>query len=144
MSRTEYENIKNQQEPNADKKELTKKVEDYCRNNYKKVADKRVIKKRETVCMRENSFYVDTIRDFRNLRYSYKSKAKINYKMWKNETRGEEERRQAQQSFIYYNSLQVAYKIILNSFYGYVMKKGARWYSMEMAGMVTFIGSQII
>lgn len=29
-----------------------------------------------------------------------------------------------------YESMQLAHKIILNSFYGYVMRKGARWYSM--------------
>jgi len=43
-----------------------------------------------------------------------------------------------------YESMQLAHKIILNSFYGYVMRKGARWYSMEMAAMVTYIGSSII
>lgn len=43
-----------------------------------------------------------------------------------------------------YDSLQLAHKIILNSFYGYVMKKGARWYSMEMAAMVTHFGGCII
>ena len=43
-----------------------------------------------------------------------------------------------------YDSLQLAHKIILNSFYGYVMKKGARWYSMEMAAMVTNTGAKII
>lgn len=32
-----------------------------------------------------------------------------------------------------FESLQLAHKIILNSFYGYVMRRGARWYSMEMA-----------
>jgi DNA polymerase epsilon subunit 1 len=32
----------------------------------------------------------------------------------------------------------------LNSFYGYVMRKGARWYSMEMAGIVCLTGSTII
>jgi len=36
---------------------------------------------------------------------------------------------------ILYDSLQLAHKCILNSFYGYVMRKGARWYSMEMAGI---------
>ena len=30
------------------------------------------------------------------------------------------------------------------SFYGYVMRKGARWYSMEMAGVVTYTGAKII
>lgn len=45
---------------------------------------------------------------------------------------------------IYYESLQLAHKCILNSFYGYVVRKGARWYSMEMAGIVTDTGSAII
>ena len=44
----------------------------------------------------------------------------------------------------FYESLQLAHKIILNSYYGYVMRKGARWYSMEMAAMVTHIGGIII
>jgi DNA polymerase epsilon subunit 1 len=43
-----------------------------------------------------------------------------------------------------YESLQLAHKIILNSFYGYVMRRGARWYSMEMAAMVTHTGGNII
>lgn len=45
---------------------------------------------------------------------------------------------------VLYESLQLAHKCILNSFYGYVMRKGARWYSMEMAGVVTYTGAQII
>ena len=40
--------------------------------------------------------------------------------------------------------IQLAHKCILNSFYGYVMRKGARWYSMEMAGVVTHTGANII
>jgi DNA polymerase epsilon subunit 1 len=43
-----------------------------------------------------------------------------------------------------WDSLQVAHKCILNSFYGYVMRKGSRWYSMEMAGIVTYTGSTLI
>ena len=43
-----------------------------------------------------------------------------------------------------YDSLQLAHKCILNSFYGYVMRKGARWRSMEMAGVTTFLGGSII
>ena len=35
-------------------------------------------------------------------------------------------------------------RCILNSFYGYVMRRGARWYSMEMAGVVTYTGANII
>jgi DNA polymerase epsilon subunit 1 len=45
---------------------------------------------------------------------------------------------------VLYDSLQLAHKCILNSFYGYVMRKGARWYSMEMAGVVTYTGANII
>ena len=45
---------------------------------------------------------------------------------------------------VLYDSLQLAHKCILNSFYGYVMRKGARWYSMEMAGVVTYTGARII
>ena len=45
---------------------------------------------------------------------------------------------------VLYDSLQLAHKCILNSFYGYVMRRGARWYSMEMAGVVTNTGAQII
>ncbi|CCD15631.1 unnamed protein product, partial [Trypanosoma congolense IL3000] len=41
-------------------------------------------------------------------------------------------------------SLQLAHKCILNSFYGYVMRKGSRWYSMEMAGIVTYLGATLI
>lgn len=53
-----------------------------------------------------------------------------------------------------YDSLQLAHKCILNSFYGYivvipfisryVMRKGARWRSIEMAGATTTIGGGII
>lgn len=50
----------------------------------------------------------------------------------------------AERMVVYYESLQLAHKCILNSFYGYVVRKGARWYSMEMAGIVTHTGSAII
>ena len=45
---------------------------------------------------------------------------------------------------VLYDSLQLAHKCILNSFYGYVMRRGARWYSMQMAGVVTNAGAEII
>lgn len=51
---------------------------------------------------------------------------------------------EAQDMGVLYDSLQLAHKCILNSFYGYVMRKGARWYSMEMAGVTTYTGAQII
>ena len=33
--------------------------------------------RRDTVCMRENSFYVDTVRSFRDRRYEFKALVKI-------------------------------------------------------------------
>jgi len=36
---------------------------------------------------------------------------------------------------VLYDSLQLAHKCILNSFYGYMMRRGARWFSMETAGI---------
>ena len=96
--------------------------------------------------MRENDFYVSTVRDFRDRRYEFKELVKV----WK--ARQDEGvrtgnvglQREAKDRMALYDSLQLAHKIILNSFYGYVMRKGARWYSMEMAAMVTHIGTAII
>jgi DNA polymerase epsilon subunit 1 len=51
---------------------------------------------------------------------------------------------EAQDMVVLYDSLQLAHKCILNSFYGYVMRKGARWYSMQMAGITTYTGAKII
>ncbi|CAF4660957.1 unnamed protein product, partial [Rotaria sp. Silwood2] len=45
---------------------------------------------------------------------------------------------------VIYDSLQLAHKCILNSFYGYVMRKGARWHRMEMGGIVCTTGSTIM
>lgn len=52
---------------------------------------------------------------------------------------------------ILYDSLQLAHKCILNSFYGYAMRRGfllflprSRWFSMEMAGIVCNTGANII
>lgn len=96
--------------------------------------------------MRENSFYVDTVRDFRDRRYEYKTLVKV----WTGKLQEAVKARdtlkieEAKNLMNLYESLQLAHKIILNSFYGYVMRRGARWYSMEMAAMVTHTGSCII
>lgn len=51
---------------------------------------------------------------------------------------------EAKDMILLFDSLQLAHKCILNSFYGYVMRKGARWHSMTMAGIVTYTGSGLI
>lgn len=96
--------------------------------------------------MRENSFYVDTVRDFRDRRYEYKHLNKVwSGKFSEAAKEGDPLKvEEAKNRMNLYESLQLAHKIILNSFYGYVMRRGARWYSMEMAAMVTHTGGSII
>jgi DNA polymerase epsilon subunit 1 len=96
--------------------------------------------------MRENSFYVDTVRDFRDRRYEFKALVKVwGGKLSEAQKEGNAIKIQQAKNLVnLYESLQLAHKIILNSFYGYVMRRGARWHSMEMAAIVTHTGSNII
>ena len=89
---------------------------------------------------------MDTVRDFRDRRYEYKNLVKVwvgkyNEAVKENNILKIED---AKNRMSLFESLQLAHKIILNSFYGYVMRRGARWYSMEMAAMVTHTGGSII
>jgi DNA polymerase elongation subunit (family B) len=123
-----------------------KRLKDYCRTNYRRTLDTRVESKPATVCQRENPFYVDTVRAFRDRRYEYKAllkKQKIALCAAK-ESDDAARIAESERLIVLYDSLQLAHKCILNSFYGYVMRKGARWYSMEMAGIVTHTGALII
>lgn len=109
--------------------------------------DKPVTETREAgICMRENSFYVDTVQEFRDRRYEYKGLTK-KWKGVKETAKKAGDKAKASEASdmtVLYDSLQLAHKCILNSFYGYVMRKGARWFSMEMAGVVTHTGANII
>lgn len=86
------------------------------------------------------------MRDFRDRRYEFKNMHKI----WKKKLVQAQENKDALEvkrcsaMIVLYDSLQLAHKCIPNSFYGYVMRRGARWYSMEMAGIVCHTGSAII
>ncbi|KAL4134610.1 hypothetical protein PRIC2_004907 [Phytophthora ramorum] len=132
----------------TDKQELLLKqrFKSYCSSVYKKTKVTEEQKRSATVCMRENPFYVNTVRAFRDRRYEYKGLTKV----WKKKVSQAAESKDllakidAQNKCLVYDSLQLAHKCILNSFYGYVMRKGARWHSMEMAGIVTHTGSNII
>lgn len=126
---------------------LKDRLKKYCQKVYKRVLEKPVTERRVAgICMRENPFYSDTVRSFRDRRYEYKGLNKV----WKGklaEAKGSGNPikvQEAQDMVVVYDSLQLAHKCILNSFYGYVMRKGARWYSMEMAGVVTYTGAKII
>uniref|UniRef100_A0A9J2PCR1 DNA polymerase epsilon catalytic subunit n=1 Tax=Ascaris lumbricoides TaxID=6252 RepID=A0A9J2PCR1_ASCLU len=91
-----------------------KRVQDFCKRAYGRTHIARNECRDTTICQRENGFYVDTVKAFRDRRYQYKA------------------------------LLKLAHKCILNSFYGYVMRKGSRWLSMEMAGIVCHTGANII
>ena len=128
------------------RKVLIERIKKYCSIAYKKMHISETAYKSDIVCMRENSFYVDTVRNFRDVRYEYKRLVKV----WKGELeKGKDlddplKIEEAENRMSLYDSLQLAHKIILNSFYGYVMRRGARWYSMQMAAMVTHQGGSII
>ena len=126
---------------------LHKRLGDYSRKVYKKMKDTKVENREAIICQRENPFYVDTVRRFRDRRYEYKGL----HKTWKKnldvavaEGKPLAEVDEAKKMIVLYDSLQLAHKCILNSFYGYVMRKGARWHSMEMAGITCLTGATII
>ena len=113
---------------------------------YKKTHVTKMEERTAVTCQRENPFYIDTVRAFRDRRYEYKA---LNKKWGKKRAEAEKaddigSLLEAKSMCTLYDSLQLAHKCILNSFYGYVMRRGARWYSMEMAGVVTYNGANII
>ncbi|KAK0426248.1 hypothetical protein QR680_009605 [Steinernema hermaphroditum] len=121
------------------------RVQDYCRRAYGRLHVTRTEYRTTRVCQRENAFYVDTVRAFRDRRYDYKAllkKAKgALSQVASDDIAGI---KSAQARVVLYESLQLAHKCILNSFYGYAMRKGSRWFSMEMAGIVCHTGANII
>ncbi|CAI5755607.1 unnamed protein product [Candida verbasci] len=122
---------------------IKKRLSDYSRKVYHRVKQSKVVTREAIICQRENPFYVNTVRSFRDRRYEFKGLAKV----WKSkiskidDSIGKDE---AKKMVVLYDSLQLAHKVILNSFYGYVMRKGSRWYSMEMAGVTCLTGATII
>ncbi len=137
------------QEMNLDEQALVvrKRVQDYSKKIYHKIHDSKTIQREAIICQRENPFYVNTVRDFRDRRYEFKGQQKV----WKGKTDALKnagapapEVEDAKKMVTLFDSLQLAHKVILNSFYGYVMRKGSRWYSMEMAGVTCLTGAHII
>ncbi|KAI1344490.1 DNA polymerase epsilon [Xylariaceae sp. FL0016] len=126
---------------------IRKRLTTYSQKVYHKIRDQTTIVREAIICQRENPFYINTVRDFRDRRYDYKGKTKV----WKGKTEtlrssgaSNAEIDGAKKMIVLYDSLQLAHKVILNSFYGYVMRKGSRWYSMEMAGVTCLTGATII
>ncbi|XP_065643489.1 DNA polymerase epsilon catalytic subunit A isoform X2 [Hydra vulgaris] len=123
-----------------------KRLSAYSHKAYKKVKITKSEVRESTICQRENAFYIDTVRAFRDRRYEFKDLLKV----WKNKVSTAKDKgdpaeiKYASGMEVLYDSLQLAHKCILNSFYGYVMRKGSRWFSMEMAGIVCYTGAHII
>lgn len=124
-----------------------KRLQEYSKKIYHKIHDSKTMEREAIICQRENPFYVDTVKNFRDRRYDFKGKQKI----WKGKTEdlknagaSAAEIAEAKKMIILFDSMQLAHKVILNSFYGYVMRKGSRWYSMEMAGVTCLTGAKII
>ncbi|PRD31688.1 UNVERIFIED_CONTAM: Pole [Trichonephila clavipes] len=123
-----------------------KRLSEYCRKAYKKTHVTKIEVRHSTICQQENSFYVDTVRAFRDRRYEFKGLLKVaKKKVSEAVAKGDASAIKSSKTLeVLYDSLQLAHKCILNSFYGYVMRRGARWYSMEMAGIVCHTGAGII
>ncbi|VDM60133.1 unnamed protein product [Angiostrongylus costaricensis] len=122
-----------------------KRIQDYSRRVYGRTHLARTEMRQTMICQRENSFYVDTVKAFRDRRYEYKEllkKAKLSLSELPRDDLASI--KAAKGRVTLYESLQLAHKCILNSFYGYVMRKGSRWFSMEMAGIVCHTGAKII
>ena len=50
---------------------------EYCRKAYRKVKITRLEERTATVCQRENNFYIETVRAFRDRRYEFKGQTKV-------------------------------------------------------------------
>ena len=126
---------------------VKKRLQEYSKKIYHKIHETKTIEREAIICQRENPFYVDTVKNFRDRRYDFKGKQKV----WKSKAEALKisgasmiEIDEAKKMIVLFDSLQLAHKVILNSFYGYVMRKGSRWYSMEMAGVTCLTGAHII
>lgn len=139
-------------------KRIQAQIKLFSQKAYKKTFIEEVEEKEAIVCQRENPFYVDTVRAFRDRRYEYK----VLQKKWGDNLKDAKaalDVEKAKDMILLYDSMQLAHKCILNSFYGYVMRllrvctrdclffvvrSGARWQSIEMAGVVCLTGASII
>nr|AGE96126.1 DNA polymerase epsilon [Encephalitozoon cuniculi] len=123
--------------------ELRQRARRYSKDTYRRAKVRESCIRSSTVCQREIPFYVETVRKFRDQRYVYKKLHSQAQKAFESAS-SDEERKHAMKSVVVYSSLQIAHKCVLNSFYGYVMRKSSRWYSMEMAAIVCNVGGNII
>lgn len=121
ITQSEYQRIKSQLEmEDVSEHDIPKMLRARLSHlkGYSAKFKKKVDTKTDIVCMKEDSFYVDAVREFRDRRYEFKERQK-EWKQKKNHPDQDD-------MIVLYNSLQLAHKCILNSFYGYVMRRGSR------------------
>ena len=70
-----FHELSKEEQLSVEKKRLT----DFCKRAYKRVHITRTEVKTAMVCQRENSFYVDTVRAFRDRRYKFKGLTKVHW-----------------------------------------------------------------
>ncbi|OAD60585.1 DNA polymerase epsilon catalytic subunit A [Eufriesea mexicana] len=117
--RRAFHELSKEEQASYEKKRLT----EYCKKAYKKVKITGMEERTQTVCQKENSFYVDTVRAFRDRRYEYKGLTKV-----------------AKQ--------EVAAAVAKGDAAEIKSAKSreilSRWFSMEMGGIVCYTGAHII
>lgn len=125
--------------------EIKIRLQEYSAKSYRTSKTTKETVRESIVCQRENPFYADTVRSFRDRRYFFKREAQKYFREYKELPSSEKHlKEETLKKQVLNDSLQLAHKVILNSFYGYVMRKGSRWFSMEMAGITCYTGSKII
>ena len=69
----EQENVPFYKLPQAEQNtKIKQRLTEYCRRAYRKIKITKEEERENIICQRENSFYVDTVRNFRDRRYEYK------------------------------------------------------------------------
>lgn len=92
--------------------EIKKRLSTYSRKVYNKIRETKVVPKESIVCQRENPFYVNTVRAFRDRRYEYKGLLKTWKKKLDDATADGDLTKidEAKKLIVVYDSLQLAHK----------------------------------
>ena len=105
-------------------------IQEYCRRAYRKIKVTKEEERENIICQRENSFYVDTVRNFRDRRYEYKGLLKSTKKKLENAQKSGAEAGEIKNLnglVVLYDSLQARMKNMASKF----LKKfkGGHFYS---------------
>ncbi|KGG51540.1 DNA polymerase [Mitosporidium daphniae] len=88
-----------------------KRLSSYCRKIYNKIHSTSIEKRTSIVCQKENPFYVDTVKRFRDRRYEYKTLHKEAKKTLEKAFTSSVALEEAKKLVVLYDSLQLAHKV---------------------------------